>query len=299
MATSAHDVSIRPAHQDDLAEMARITSVSYHELDRRAFQRDWPDPEPRPPDHDAAWIRRTAHALATDPGGSWVAEVDGELVGCAVSRVRELLWILSSYAVLPGLQGRGVGTQLLGAALQHGRGCLRGMLAASADPAAARRYRLAGFTLHPQMFLAGVVDRDAIPIVEHVREGSAGDVDLLNSIDRQTRGAAHLADHEVLLEQFRLLVGERSNSQGYAYVDRSGSPVLLAATTRRTARALMWEALASSAPGSDVAVHHITAANEWAIDVGLAARMSLHQSGYLCLRGLKPPVPYLHHGSLL
>jgi hypothetical protein len=173
------------------------------------------------------------------------------------------------------------------------------MLAASADPGAVRRYRLAGFTLHPQMFLTGVVDRDAIPVVERVREGSAGDVDLLNSIDRQTRGAAHLSDHEVLLEQFRLLVCERSNGAAYAYVDESGSPSLLAATTRRTAQDVMWEALASSTPGSTVAVHHITAANAWAIDVGLAARMSLHQSGYLCLRGMKPPAPYLHHGSML
>jgi GNAT superfamily N-acetyltransferase len=290
---------IRPAREDDLAGMARLTSTSYHELDRRTFQRDWPDPRPRPPERDAAWVRRTAHALATDPGGCWVAEVDAELVGCAVSRVRELMWILSSFAVAPGHQGRGIGVQLFTAAAHHGRGCLRAMLAASADPAAVRRYRLAGFTLHPQMFVTGVVDRDALPVVEHVREGSAGDIDLLNSIDRQTRGAAHLSDHEVLLDQFRLVVSERSSSQGYAYVDASGSPSLVAATTRRTAQALMWESLASSAPGAEVAVHHITAANQWAIDVGLAARMSVHQSGYLCLRGMKPPAPYLHHGSLL
>jgi hypothetical protein len=61
----------------------------------------------------------------------------------------------------------------------------------------------------------------------------------------------------------------------------------------------MWEALASSRPDRPVRVPHVTAANEWAIDVGLAARLSVHQGGYLCLRGMKPPTPYLHHGSLL
>jgi hypothetical protein len=61
----------------------------------------------------------------------------------------------------------------------------------------------------------------------------------------------------------------------------------------------MWEAIASSTPGSSVAVHHITAANEWAVDVGITARMSLHQSGYLCLSHMAPPTPYIHHGSLL
>ena len=76
-------------------------------------------------------------------------------------------------------------------------------------------------------------------------------------------------------------------------------PVLVAATNRRTASALMWEALASSSPGAHLAVHHITAANAWALDVGLAARMAIYTNGYLCLRQMKPPAPYLHHGSLL
>ena len=49
--------------------------------------------------------------------------------------------------------------------------CLRGMLAASPDPRAARRYRLAGFTLHPTMNLRGVVDRSSLPVVERVRVG--------------------------------------------------------------------------------------------------------------------------------
>lgn len=290
---------VRPAREADLPALADLTGLAYSEVDRRTFQRDWPGPEPRTPERNAAWARRTAHALRTDPEGCWVAEVDGRVVGCAISRVRELMWILSSFAVAPDAQGRGVGTQLLAAALHHGRGCLRGMLAASADPAAVRRYRLAGFTLHPQMFVTGTVDRDVLPVVERVREGSAGDIDLMNSVDRQARGAAHLSDHEALLEQFRLIVCETSSSQGYAYVDPGGSPVLVAATTRRTASDLVWEAFASSAPGSAVSLHHVTAANQWAVDVGLAARLSVHTSGYLCLRGMKPPAPYVHHGSLL
>lgn len=290
---------IRPAQDGDLEALAAITATSYYEVDVRTYERSWPDPQPRPPGRSASWVRRAAHALETDPPGCWVAEVDGEVIGGAISRVRELMWILSSFAVRPEHQAQGIGAQLLGAAMQHGRGCLRGMLAASADPGAVRRYRLAGFTLHPQMFLTGVVDRGAIPLVDRIREGSAGDIDLLNSIDRHSRGAAHLSDHEVLLEQSRLIVCERSNGAAYAYVDESGSPSLIAATSRRTAQDVMWEAIGSSPPGSTVAVHHITAANEWAIDVGLAARLSVHQSGYLCLRQMKPPSPYLHHGSLL
>ncbi len=293
------DALIRPMRADDLESFAALTATTYYEVDARTYQRAWPDPVRRPAARDGAWMRRTGRALVTDPGGCWVAEVDGEVVGGAVSRVRELMWLLASFAVLPQHQGRGIGTQLMAAAMHHGRGCLRGMFAASADPGAVRRYRLAGFDLHPQMLVTGVVDRSAIPALDRVREGSAGDIDLLNSVDRQTRGAAHLSDHELLLAQLRLVVADHSTGSGYAYVDDDGAPALVAATNRRTASTLMWEALASSMPGTQVSAHHITSANAWALDVGLAARMSIHQSGYLCVRQMKPPAPYLHHGSLL
>ena len=46
-------------------------------------------------------------------------------------------------------------------------------------------------------------------------------------------------------------------------------------------------------------VGHVTAANQWAVDVGMAARLDLHQEGYLGLRGMKPPAPYVHNGALL
>ena len=292
-------VLIRPAREADLEALAAITAASYYAVDARTFHRSWPDPEPRPPARNGHWIKRTRHTLATDPEGCWVAEVDGDVVGGAISRVRELMWILASFAVRPEHQGQGIGTQLMAAAMHHGRGCLRGMFAASADPGAVRLYRLAGFDLHPQMLLTGVVDRSAIPVVERVREGTAGDVDLLDSVDRRTRGAAHLGDHELLLDQFRLLVTDHSTGAGYAYVDVDGAPCLLAATNRRTAAQLLWEALASSPPGEQVSVHHITAANQWALDVGLAARLAIYQNGFLCVRQMKPPAPYLHHGSLL
>ncbi len=290
---------IRPMREGDLAAFADVTATSYYEVDARTYQRAWPEPVRRPEARNQHWMHRTGRALVTDPGGCWVAEVDGEVVGGAVSRVRELMWLLASFAVRPDQQGRGIGTQLMAAALHHGRGCLRGMFASSADPGAVRRYRLAGFDLHPQMMLTGVVDRSEIPVVDRVREGTAGDIDLLNSVDRQTRGAAHLSDHELLLAQFRLVVTDHSTGAGYAYVDADGAPTLVAATNRRTASSLTWEALASSRPGEAVSVHHVTAVNAWALDVGLAARLSIHQSGYLCTRRMVPPTPYLHHGSLL
>lgn len=279
--------------------MGRIAQDSYHEADRHTLPRGWPDPVPRSADRITAWAERTRVALASDPGGCWVAERDSEVVGLAVSRVRDTLWLLSSFAVRADHRGRGVGRQLLDAALHHGRGCLRGMLASSSDPTAMRCYRRAGFDLHPQFVARGVVDRRALPRVGALRTGSLGDRDLLDSLDRRTRGAVHGIDHEVLAAQFQLLIADRPDGQGYAYVGSDGSAQLLAATSKRIAVDLLWESLAQAPDGAVTEQFHISAANQWALDVLLDARLDLASHGHLALRGMKPPAPYLHHGSLL
>jgi hypothetical protein len=72
---------------------------------------------------------------------------------------------------------------------------------------------------------------------------------------------------------------------------------LLAASEVQTARKLLWEALAASE--GDTLINCITTANEWAVDVGLAARLDIGQEGYLGVRGMQPPVPYLASGHFL
>jgi GNAT superfamily N-acetyltransferase len=125
---------------DDVARAERVTAIGFHELDTRMFRRSWPDPQLRPPERSAHWVRRTQHLLSTDPGGCWVAEDGSDLLGVVVSFVREKMWLLASYAVTPGAQGLGLGRALLAPALEHGRGSLRAMLNASSDPRAVRRY---------------------------------------------------------------------------------------------------------------------------------------------------------------
>jgi GNAT superfamily N-acetyltransferase len=282
---------IRPMTGEDVAEAERLSDEAFAPLAEPGMSTN------RSPEAQAMWRVRAEHLLSTDPAGCWVAERDGVMLGFATSFRRDLTWFLATYAVRPDLQGAGLGRALLEAALSHSRGCLRGMLSASRDPKAFRRYRHAGFTLHPQMVLSGRVDRSALPVLEHLRDGSETDFDLLDSLDRQRRDAAHGPDHAVLLAQNRLVVVDRASGSGYAYLAEDGKPAVICASSRKVASTLLWEAVAS-AP-EKLVVPHVTAANEWAIDVGLAAGLSVETAGYLGVRGMKPPAPYLHHGALL
>ncbi|MCB8956184.1 MAG: GNAT family N-acetyltransferase [Nocardioides sp.] len=291
------DLIIRPMTLADVPEAERVSDEGFFELDTRMRRVTGPEAQRRGDAHRAVWVERTRHFVRTDPGGCWVAEDGTGIVGIATSYRREVLWCLATYAVLPSRQGRGIGKPLMAAAMDHGRGCTRAMLSASSDPRAVRVYHQAGFELHPQMYLTGAVDRSAIPVLEKVREGSTSDIELMDSLDRGARGAGHGPDHELMLSTWRLLVSDTSTGSGYAYLNERGSLALLAASNRRTATRLLWAALAEGPELATVA--HVTGANPWVLDVGFAARLELHQEGYLGLRGMKPPAPYVHNGALL
>jgi GNAT superfamily N-acetyltransferase len=249
---------------------------------------------------DARWERRAAFFLEHDPDGCWVAADElGDVVGVAMALRRENLWGLSAFFVRPDRQGAGIGSALLEAVLRYSEGCLRGIIISTEDPRAARRYRLAGFTLHPTMRISGEVDRSTLPVVEAIRVGDLSDRDLCDSVDRQVRGAAHGVDHEFLNGEHGLLVADTFTGSGYCYVDESGSPVLLAATNRKLAQRLLWSAIAASPVGAQVRLNYLTAAQEWAVDVALAAGLSIRNQGYLALRHMRPPSPYLPSGAFL
>jgi GNAT superfamily N-acetyltransferase len=283
--------------RDDVPAAERLTDEAFFDLETRARTADDPDPERRSAARSEVWRERALHLLRHDAGGCWVADNGTALLGVATSLRREGLWGLSSFAVHPAAQDGGIGRTLLEAALRHSEGCLRGMICCSADPRAARRYRHAGFTLHPAMALTGRVDRAALPVMEHVREGSAADTALLDSLDRLTRGAGHGVDHELLVRQYRLVVLDRPKGSGYCYI-RPGGVYLLAASNRRTAQQLLWEAMASAGE-EPMTVANLTADQEWALDVGLAAGLRVRNQGYVALRHMKAPVAYVPSGHFL
>ncbi|WP_326576757.1 GNAT family N-acetyltransferase [Actinacidiphila glaucinigra] len=292
---------LRPLHDtdEDADAIAVVAAAAFGASD--ALPGGGP-PEGMPPERAALLRRRNRYVARTDPGGCWLAvdETSGMPLGVAMSTRREGTWGLSLFAVLPSAQRQGVGRELLAAALAYGRGCLRGIICSSPDPRAAATYRRAGFALHPAMRLKGAVRKGDLPAPDGaVHEGSAKHRDLMDSVDRRTRGGAHGPDHDQLLTECPLLVVDDLAGSGYCYVDRDGNVRLLAATSRRLASRLLTAALLSLPEGTTARVPNLTAEQQWAVDVGLAAGMEIGTSGWVCLRGMRPPEPYIPSGFFL
>jgi GNAT superfamily N-acetyltransferase len=286
---------------DDLPSAERASAVTFLEGDRLTRRVSDPEPELRTDAASAQWIDRMGYFLEVDPGGCWVAveedEAGGdEVVGFAISQNRDRVWFLATYGVLPGRQGAGIGRRLMDAVLAHADG-RPGLFSSTVHPGATRRYRSAGFSLHPQMRMVGTVDRATLPAVTGLDDGHAGDFEWMDRLDRELRGAGHGPDHPYLLRSLRLVVSRAQGRRGYVWIDDKGRAVLLAAEREETAQRLLWEALAASQ--GRTLVNCITTANQWAVDVGLAARLDIGQEGYLALRGMGEPAPYLASGHFL
>jgi hypothetical protein len=232
---------------------------------------------------------RIGHLQRTDPDGAWTAEVDGDLVGCALALVRDGMWFLSLLVVEPGSQGKGIGRELLDAALTTATD--RSWITSTVEPAAVRRYQRAGFALHPTYTAKGTPDRSRIPAVTGIRDFD-DDGGTLDAVLRAVRGAA--MGPEVDYWQRR---GSRvvvAPGKGFSVLRQDGT-AWLAATDESTARDLLWTVLAE-APGP-VEVDWLAANQQWAIDVCLDAHQTLSSGASLCLRGQPAMSPYLPCGA--
>ncbi len=239
---------------------------------------------------------RMAHLQQGDPAGSWVADDGGRVVGLSQSFVREGYWVLALLGVGPAAQGQGLGRRLLEAALTHGPG-LPGTIQCSRDPAAMRLYHSAGFALHPTTVAHGPVRPGALSAHPGVRTGGPGDLGALAAVDRAVRGAGRPADLAHLLAQdgHRLLVLE---NEAYAVVNDT-QVVTLAGRTPAAAGAVLTSALAGADPQVAFGVGWLTAPQQWAYEVVLAAGLELVPMGPVMVRGMAaPPWPYVPSGGL-
>ena len=287
---------VRPLSEADLPGVADVWDRAFGEM-RQRFHLPHAD---RDADTDARLDRRVRHLLTTDPDGAWVS-LDGERVtGVAVAIRRQRLWVLSMLAVDPTAQDRGVGRALLERALAYGDADGPGIILASRDPKAMRRYALAGFALRPAVTAWGRVKRGGLTAASGVRDGGADDFELAGAVDQLQRGASHGPDFDLLLgEGGRLLIYEQGMRRGYTVVrEADHRPVMLAATDPDVATALLTAALADAPPDRDIEVGWLTGAQQWAVRTCLAAGLELHPVGPVMVRGHPGPMsPYVPNGA--
>jgi len=281
--------SVRPLEPRDVDAVHHISTAAFGALAHRFGE------PPEPPGPIAAARVRIGRLLATDPGGAWVAERSGEVVGCALALVRQGVWGLSLLVVEPDAQSTGVGRELLARAWEYGAAARGRIVLASRDPRALRSYARLGLDLHPALAARGRPQRVA-PAPE-VRPGTLADLPLTVEVDRVVRGAAHGDDVAALLEVGGdlLVLPER----GYAVV-RDGAVRLLAAREPESAATLLRACLAA-AGGAEAHVEWITSAQGWAIAPCLEAGLELKMDiGAVFLGGdVGPFAPYLPSGAYL
>lgn len=243
--------------------------------------------------HRRRWEERVGHVLGTDPGGCFVAEQEGRIVGVAQALIRERLWVLSLLAVDPGGQSAGAGRALMDSVLGYGPAEMPGLIVSSNDPRALRLYAGCGFTLRPTLQAAGQVERRAVPaLAARVVDDGEADLEALADISRQIRGAPHTTELAYALRRgARLLVVP---GRGFALAEPGRGVWLLVARAEDAAEALLWGALAAVADAPSVSVRWLDGRQQWAIRIVLRAGLSLAAYGAICTRGEAAPLyPYI------
>ena len=285
---------LRPLRPEDVPAAEEMTYASLSDM--AAAYEDGPFPA-RTDDGITRSRHRIAHLQRTDPDGAWVAVDGDEVVGIALSLRRGPMWFLSLLAVATSQQARGIGRQLLDAALRTSEGAGAAWILATADPKALRRYALAGFAPHAGYTAKGPLDRSVVPAVS-VRPGDwASDGALVDHVATTLRGAPYGPDLEAMAAVGqRLLAVDEPAGQGFAVLGPRGIATL-GATTPAVAQRLLWAALAEL--GTEVVtVDWLSADQQWAIDVVLAARLPLGPGPSSCRRStLGPLTPLLPSGA--
>jgi predicted N-acetyltransferase YhbS len=239
--------------------------------------------------------RRIRHSLGTDPGGSWVAVQDGRVVGLGQALIRGDVWLLSLLGVDPRCQNSGVGRQLLDRTLDYGDRSSPGIILASRDPRAVRRYALAGFSVHPAVAAWGPVRRGALEWPDGVREAGPEALDIVERVDGAVRGAARAVDIEFMLKEGSHLIVDRD--RGFAVVEGASIKTISALDSLSAVRVLT-AALSRLGPDDTISVNWITAGQQWAIQTILRAGGELHPVNCVMVRGWESPPPnYLPNGA--
>jgi GNAT superfamily N-acetyltransferase len=275
--------TIRPMTEDDAEAALRLTIETFDDLSRRRNE------EPEPPVSMEHALPRYRNFPRHDPGGSWVAEDEHGLAGCALAVKHGGVWGLSLLVVRPGLQSGGIGSDLLRHAHDYAHDATGRIILSSPDARAVRAYARLGLDLHP-CFLAKGAPR-SIRAPDGFREGTVDDIPFVEEVDRFARGGARRPSIETLLEMRQTLLV--LPGRGYAFFGE-GALRTLGALDDESAAEVLRGALARVE--GEIAVGYLTVAQQWALPVLLEAGLDVSGANGVAflagdLGGFRPYLP--------
>jgi predicted N-acetyltransferase YhbS len=271
---------VRPMTEDDIHEVATVTAEAFGtDLSTELLRHNWE--------------QRLYHSLRSDPDGSFVSERGGVISGAAQAVIRDSIWVLSLMAVSPTLGEGGEGRALMQSTLEYEGGSRGGLIIASNDPRALRMYATTGFALEATFKANGTIDPTALPDPNPaISEVAPAELGTLGSISRAVRGATHGPDLEVAVLRSSSVF--RLSDRGFVVTMPGRGVWALAATDEQAATALLWHGLAELRHEPRIEIGWISGRQQWAIDVLLAARLSLTAYGAIGTRGdVGPMYPYI------
>ena len=282
-------IEVRPMAVGDIDAVGDVVQAADDAAEREAGR----EPHQPTPDQQERFRSGTRRFIEVDGPGAWVAVEDGTVVGMAESIRRDGFWGLSMLFVHPQNQSAGVGRLLIDKTLEYAEGADVRMIMTSEDPRALRRYSDAGLTCHPAVKAEGTVERSAIPPDLPGRDGGPDDLGLVEAVDAAL-GRDRCNDVAFMLGNgFAMEVVDDGSRQGFA-LHRSNRLAMLGATDDETAAHLLWRVLAQTKEKTEL--YCLTAGQDWAVKVALAARLSVTPSGPLFVDGMQPPGSWIPSG---
>lgn len=234
--------------------------------------------------------RAYTHILRT--GIFRVAERDGRLVGVCCGFVRDGLWFLSGYWVLPELQNQGIGRPMLESVWSAGRelGADTCFVWSSVDPPAMAAYMRLGMLPGSQnLTFSGATGQMRLPSVPGAYATRPLAPEAAADIDRQVRGTGRLIDHQYWAadpDRQGYLVLRGGTPCGYFYVTAAGNATPAAWTDPADGEAVLTLACRAALDRAATATLILPGPNH--LGIRFALRSGLHLRAFSHLLTTRP-----------
>lgn len=271
-------IEFRPARADELQRAQELVVRSINDLtERHGFG---PMATVRPPDFQL-------FSLKDDPDGLWVAEADGDIVGFALSWVCGDLWFLAELFVAPGLQGQGVGNELLARTFEHARkagATNKSLITFTFNVVSQGLYIRHGMLPRLPIYFFSAARDSLLPRLQETTfryrsiEPTASHLKTLAQLDISTLGVSREKHHRYLLNDGTMkgvFLYDGAECVGYAYVSATGHVGPVAVSHAKAMDGAFRTALGLAAAGGFAQVSAFLPGTNEAIGIAVEHRMRI------------------------